>query len=233
MATRTTETTPKTQKAPKTEPIRIPPPNERLLHVRIEGTAPYVQLAFGAKARNTMLARQLDPTLRTKGRGQREAKNLDECYEEALHRSASGSYGIPAAGLRQGCIDACRLVSFKMTQARMSIFIEADDFDKQDGTPLIPIHGTPEPVIHPVRNANGGADMRVRAMWRTWWSEFRVRYDADQFKDEDVVNLLLRVGLQVGLGEGRPFSRKSGGMGWGTFTVTRVKQSRPKGAEVA
>jgi ribosomal protein S17 len=41
----------------------------------------------------------------------------------------------------------------------------------------------------------------------------------DQFKVQDVANLLSRVGEQVGICEGRPDSKNSAGMGWGTFQV--------------
>jgi hypothetical protein len=34
-----------------------------------------------------------------------------------------------------------------------------------------------------------------------------------------VTNLMQRVGLQVGIGEGRPDSRESAGLGWGTFAI--------------
>jgi hypothetical protein len=40
------------------------------------------------------------------------------------------------------------------------------------------------------------------------------------FSLDDISNLLMRVGLQVGLGEGRPDSKKSAGMGWGTFEIS-------------
>jgi len=38
-----------------------------------------------------------------------------------------------------------------------------------------------------------------------------------------VTNLLSRVGMQVGIGEGRPFSKNSAGMGWGTFELEGSK----------
>jgi hypothetical protein len=41
----------------------------------------------------------------------------------------------------------------------------------------------------------------------------------DQFTHQDVANLMTRVGLQVGLGEGRPDSKNSAGMGWGLFQI--------------
>jgi len=46
-----------------------------------------------------------------------------------------------------------------------------------------------------------------------------VNFDADQFTVQDVTNLMQRVGMQVGIGEGRPDSRDSAGLGWGTFCL--------------
>jgi hypothetical protein len=37
--------------------------------------------------------------------------------------------------------------------------------------------------------------------------------------DTDVVNLISRVGLQVGIGEGRPDSKQSAGLGYGLFEI--------------
>jgi len=34
-----------------------------------------------------------------------------------------------------------------------------------------------------------------------------------------LTNLLARAGLQVGIGEGRPDSKNSAGMGWGLFQI--------------
>jgi len=70
-----------------------------------------------------------------------------------------------------------------------------------------------------VRNATGVADIRVRPMWREWGAHVRVKYDADQFTLTDVTNLMARVGMQVGIGEGRPDSKSSAGLGWGTFEL--------------
>ncbi len=108
-----------------------------------------------------------------------------------------------------------------MTLAKLSIFIEADGFDKADATPLVKItKGEPEYFESLVRVANGAPDIRPRGMWQPGWeANLRIRFDADQFTIEDVSNLLMRVGLQVGIGEGRPDSKMSTGMGWGMFEV--------------
>ena len=70
-----------------------------------------------------------------------------------------------------------------------------------------------------VRNDNGVIDIRVRPMWRTWWADVTIEFDGDMISPESVVNLLDRAGRQVGIGEGRPFSKNSSGMGWGRFAV--------------
>ena len=107
-----------------------------------------------------------------------------------------------------------------MTHAKMSVFVAADGFDEIDGVPLVRlVAGKPERVDMATRNATGVADIRVRPMWRKWGAELRLRYDADQFTASDVVNLLSRAGEQVGVGEGRPFSKSSNGLGYGTFRV--------------
>jgi len=107
-----------------------------------------------------------------------------------------------------------------MTFAKLSVFVEPDGFDAADGTPLVRING--EPHIHEasVRNESGVADIRWRPMWDEGWSAtVRVKWDEDQFSATDIMNLMLRAGLQVGIGEGRPDSPKSNGLGWGQFEV--------------
>jgi hypothetical protein len=69
------------------------------------------------------------------------------------------------------------------------------------------------------RNATGVVDVRARPMWRRWQLNVRIKYDSDQFTASDVVNLVARAGQQVGIGEGRPFSKSSNGIGFGTFEV--------------
>ncbi len=57
-------------------------------------------------------------------------------------------------------------------------------------------------------------------MWKPGWqAKIRIRYDSDMMQAKDVMNLLSRAGLQVGICEGRPDSKDSCGMGWGTFRV--------------
>lgn len=197
--------------------VLISAPNLQTLEFHIVGIAPYVQARFSEKARKTM-SDKMTGGKPAQGKKNREPRNFDEDYRQAMHKSSEGWCGIPASAFRAGMISACRLVDFKMTLAKLTVFVLADGFDHLDGAPLIKIEGEPEKCEHMVRNATGVSDIRVRAMWRQWSAVVRVRYDADRFTREDIANLMHRVGSQVGIGEGRPDSRSSAGMGWGLFT---------------
>lgn len=198
--------------------VTIKPANIQTAVFKIKGTAPMVQARFSAKAMQAMKEKHLAGSTARKS-NKKEARDFESDYEGAFHLSNEGWQGIPASAFRAAMISACRLVGFKMTVAKLSVFIEADGIDKVDGIPLVRFEGEPEYTELAVRNATGVTDIRVRPMWREWSATLRVKYDADQFTAADVTNLLARVGMQVGIGEGRPDSRQSTGLGWGTFEL--------------
>lgn len=200
------------------EPITISPPNFETGAFEIEGTAPYVQHKFSEKSRKQMLADQ-QKLGGTKGK-KREPRDLELEFRRATHFGEDGSYGIPCAAFRSAMIDACRAAGFQMTKAKMSIFCMQDTLDIDEGTPLVRLKAE-EPEINEsaVRLESGVASVAIRPMWRKWRAVVTLQWDADQFSFSDVGNLLARAGMQVGIGEGRPFSKKSHGMGWGTFRL--------------
>lgn len=205
------------------ESITISPPNFRVAKFKITGTAPYMQAKFAQKVKTIMREKMLAGSTAAKGK-KREARDFDADFVGAQHISTEGWVGIPASGFRAAAIDACRVCGFKMTVGKMSLFIEADGYDADDAMPLVKLEaGAPEVSELPVRNATGVVDLRVRPMWREWGCTLRVQYDADQFTQSDVTNLLARVGVQVGIGEGRPFSKASTGLGFGTFKIELVE----------
>jgi len=154
-------------------------------------------------------------------RKERAPKDFEAVYQAAIHYATEGWIGIPAPAFRNAMISACRTIGYKMTHAKLAVKVVADGYDREDGTPLVKIEGTPERHIAPARNDNGSMDIRCRPMWREWSVRLRVEYDADMFTPADVANLLQRAGLQVGIGEGRPDSRNSCGLGWGLFDLER------------
>lgn len=201
------------------EVVMVKPLNMQHIQVRLVGTSPYMQARFPAKAMQAMKSKMEAGSTAKKG-SKREARDFDNDFQEAQHVSTDGWNGVPASAIRNACIDACRMVGFKMTHAKLSLFAMADGNDQVDGTPLIRLDADkPERTDMAVRNATGVADIRVRPMWREWAMNVTLTYDADQFTASDVVNLLVRAGVQVGIGEGRPFSKSSNGLGFGTFRV--------------
>ncbi len=216
------------KKKGKTKELVITAPQFCTATFVLQGTAPYVQHKFGKKAQAQMHADQAAGSQKKKGK-KRKAKDFEKCYEEAMHKSQEGWHGIPATAFRNAMIDACRLAGFHMTHAKCSVFIVADGFDPDGGTPLVKItKGKPHYTEMPVRLSGTTTDLRVRPMWDEWEAELRITWDGDQFSEEDVVNLLLRAGWQIGVGEGRPFSKNSAGMGWGTFTIKAGSKPSPR-----
>ena len=201
------------------EVVTISPPNFQRVQLTLVGTAPYMQARFSAKAMQAMMAKHEAGSTSRKG-AKKEPRDFDADFKGAMHISEDGWIGVPAAALRNACIDVCRMAGFKMTHAKMSIFVHADGRDAVDGAPLIRMDAPdPERVDMATRNATGVADIRVRPMWRDWKLNVTFRYDADQFTQDDVINLISRAGEQVGIGEGRPYSKSSNGLGYGTFEI--------------
>lgn len=206
------------------KPSAISAPRFGILTVPLKNLpgSPLVIHAFSAKARATMREAQ---ELGSVGRKRRpkDPKDFDAVYHGARHLSRDGWDGATCATFRNSMISACRLVGYKMTIGKLSVFVEADGNSAADGTPLVRIYGEPVPFEAPVRNASGVADIRVRPRWDEWTANLRVRYDMEQFSDTDVVNLLVRSGAQCGIGEGRPDSSNSFGQGWGLFEIDVTK----------
>jgi len=200
------------------ESVVIKPANIQTVVFKIRGTAPLVQARFSGKAMQAMMTKMALGSQASKSRV-KVARDFDDDLEQAKHISTEGWQGIPASAFRQAMISACRLVGFKMTLAKLSVFVKADGFDRIDGIPLIKFEGKSERTEMAVRNATGVADIRIRPMWREWSAAVQVSYDADQFSSTDVANLMARVGLQYGIGDVRPDSRESAGLGWGTFEL--------------
>lgn len=198
--------------------IVITAPRFTEIAFEIVGTAPYVQSRFTEKAKKKIQETQAEGTKSRNNVTREERKPADD-YKRAMHIAKEGWHGIPAAAFRNACISACRISGFKMTVAKLTIFCVQDGYDKNDGTPLVAIRGKPRMHTGTVRNANGSTDMRYRPMWEQWSATVRLKFDLDQFSHEDVANLMMRAGLQVGIGEGRPGSRDSSGIGWGTFEL--------------
>lgn len=200
--------------------VSIKPPNFQTAAFTITAAGvPLVVHRFSAKLKNQM-KEKMETGKAASSRKNREAKNTDDTYNEARYQASEGWDGFQASSIRNALISACRLVGFKMTLAKLSLFVIADGYDKSEPQiPLIRIHGKPTKQEDMARVETGQPYVTVRAAYHNWKANIRLRWDADQFTIADVTNLLSRVGMQVGIGEGRPDSKNSAGLGWGSFDV--------------
>lgn len=204
--------------------VQISAPNFGRAEFAIRGTEVLVIHRFSAKTKS-MMKEKMETGKAAGSRKNREAKNTDDTYNEARYISREGWDGFHAASIRNAMISACRLVGFKMTLAKLSIFVEADGYDAAEPqVPLIKIEGKPIKQEDMARVETGQPYVTVRAAYHDWKAKIKIRWDQDQFTLADITNLLARVGMQVGVGEGRPDSKNSAGMGWGLFEIEGKKE---------
>jgi len=209
--------------AQEKQAVVIKAPNFQKAEFEIVGDAPLVIHRFSAKTKEQM-KQKMEAGKTAGSKKNREAKSTDELYEEARYISEEGWDGFNVAALRAAMISACRLVGFKMTLAKLSLFVESQGVDaKEPQFGLIKIIGKPTKQEDMARVETGQPYVCVRAAYLKWAAKVTIRWDNDQFTLTDVANLLARVGLQVGIGEGRPDSKNSAGMGWGLFSVKSSK----------
>ena len=192
-------------------------PNFKTATAHIIGTAPLMVNRFAAKA--ALMAKHQAGSRANRGKTDKAARDFNADYEAARYRDKKEGWdGFNAASIRGALISACRTAGIKMTQMKLAAFVEADGID-EDGTPLIRIYGEPVMDIRYARNATGVVDLRARPRFDEWHATLRIRFDADMIAFSDLANLLMRAGQQVGIGEGRPDSPKSAGIGYGLFDV--------------
>ena len=205
------------------EAVQIQPPNLKTITLHIEGTSPLVIHRFSAKAKQEMADKMQQGSVAKKGK-KREAANFEDLYNQSRYISNEKWDGFNASCIRAAAISACRLCGFKMTLAKLSLFVIPDGYDASEPEfGLIRIFGKPRRLESIARVETGACYVTVRAAYDEWKASIKIRFDADQFSASDVINLLSRVGSQVGIGEGRHDSRNSVGMGWGSFQLVNEK----------
>jgi len=209
----------------KTSAITIPRPNMQTIQIMIEGTAPLSCHKFSGMAQQSIEDAQTKVGAKNK-RGSKPPRKPQVEFEGAIHRSPEGWIAWPASAFRNAMISSCRLVGYQMTRAKLTVFIVADGYEKETGDPIVRLLAK-DPEMHrsAVRLDSGVVSLAYRPLWREdWHIDLSIRYDGDQFTADDMVNLLWRAGMQVGIGEGRHDSRNSNGIGWGTFRVLNEEE---------
>jgi len=216
----TKKTTTKAKTGTKKE-VKIPAPSFSTAVFKVRGTAPYVQNRFSEKAQAMMKKKQEAGKTATTKKGNREAKDFNALFEMAQHRfDGSTKCGIPSLHFKNAMVSTAKLCGIHMVDARKVFHVLGDGLNSE-GKDLIKFKkgGTPKYLESYVRISMGTTDIRPRPMYKEWEADVKIQFDSDFFTVEDVANLLVRAGMQNGIGEGRPASKQSCGCGWGTFEV--------------
>lgn len=206
-----------------TQHIQISAPKIQTACFTIEGTSPLVIKRFDQKTKQEFLDKIISGTT-PRAKKKFEPTDPDEVCQAAKYIGETKGQrweGFNASSVRCAMISACRLVNFKMTLAKLSLFVLEDGRDVFcPEIPLVRIIGEAKRSEMIGRTETGVAMLIIRPSYFPWSANLKIRFDAAQFSLTDISNLLSRVGAQVGLCEGRNDSKKSVGMGWGAFQIS-------------
>jgi len=208
--------------------IVITPPNFNSILLRLQGISPLMQHKFSEKSRRAIEEKQ---TTADAVKSPREPKDYHEEFMAARYISRQGWDGAPCRQVRAAMIRACaNIEGLDMMRAKTAFFIEADGFDRLDGTPLLKIES--EKPLHDTRPVSivNTFDLRNRPLYPEWALTLTLRFDADLCTETDVANLLARAGATIGIGELRPLGKKGFGGDYGLWTVEAPKAPAKKKA---
>jgi len=182
--------------------------------VTLIGESPLLVNRFDEKSKREMEDKGLK-----RARLKKEYGTPEEQMKTTLYHipGKKGVYGIPAAGIKNCAVSACRFVDgLPMTMARGSFQI-VDDIGG-----LTPLKASePEIDARIVRVGNFGNKKpctRYRARFDKWELSFTIKYNSRTISAEQLLNLYEHAGFAVGLCEYRP--EKSGNLGM--FRVKRA-----------
>lgn len=193
--------------------LNIPPMNLQYAKITLVGETPLLVQRFSEKSK-----REMEDKTQKRAKTARAARDPNEEFRAALYviPGRKITYGIPAAGIKNCAVSACRFIEgVPMTKARGAFHVIAE------GHNLIPINGD-KPVMDESIVRIGGfkkiAQVRYRPRFDKWSVTFPVRFNQNVISAEQILNLYENAGFSVGLCEYRP--EKGGNLG--TFRVKRA-----------
>lgn len=202
----------------ETGEIRIQRIGRAMARIRVEGTAPLIVNRFSSKARQQMLDAQQGKA-RT-----REAKNPEQCFDDARYRIDDDRDGVPATAFKGAIVDGARY--FKGNKNLTMVALKQMIFVKGEGPELlVPIDGIAKMREDPVRNASGVADLRFRPEYWPWQATLEIIYVRGTFNIESLL-ALVDAGGMGGIGEWRPSSKQSKTGMFGTFHLVDEQDAK-------
>lgn len=134
--------------------------------------------------------------------------------EAACYKLSDGTYGVPASGLKNCAVSACRFIEgVPMTRAKGSFFV----VPSEPGGDLVRIKSKGGRQIdeRPVAVGTFGNKkkmIRFRPKFIDWELTFDIVFDSSIISPEQLANLYDQAGFSVGLCEFRPERSGSHGM---------------------
>lgn len=189
--------------------VRIPPPNHGYIQVKVGNKAPDGHLP-------SLIVHRLDEKTKTQleERDQnkkgsrtkmRPARNPKAEFEGALYRMPGKKrvYGLPASGFKKAMVRASKdIEGLHMTDMNRHVFV------LEDGGGFVQLKGSApvmrEDIVRIGKGQSKVPQVRYRPEFKEWSATLRIRYDADIYAPEEILNLLARAGSSVGWGELRP-----------------------------
>lgn len=191
--------------------MRAKKPRIKIAKFLIRGTTPLVQNRWQGGMMQTCT-----PDTRTD----------QEKFEDAQHISGRGWNGIPTYAFNKALVAAFRIVGLQWCRGSIhsAMLCIHDGLGRKDGVPLVRItKGEPELATSRTYFAGLRKPIEtIRAMWDVGWeATVRIQHDADSLSRREISQLLLRAGIQVGIGYGR--------FGVGEFSTERSpRYARPE-----
>jgi hypothetical protein len=201
-------------KTTKAGVLRIKPGNFEILHVRVESTSPLIMeskigFEFHLNKYNKSTDKQFEAGLVEQAAGGKTSQKKYVKTEEVLNQEMESLvywfdkkkkiYGIPAAGFRKSMIEVVKdLDEVAGTQIKRNVWVLPDEGD------LVKIvTKKPHYAKYDICKASGmvGAPLvKRRPIIDEWYADLRIRYNADVFSAEAILNILFRCGVSDGYG---------------------------------
>lgn len=176
--------------------VEIQPLAYRGLSFRIVGVSPLVQHQWAEKALRQMREKHAGKKTKT-----RDVRDPQEEADAATYKDAKGRPGIPAIAFKSSLITAAHKdLGIEKTLVRKAIFTGCADPQE-----VLPIEfERVEAREDLVRVGAGSADLRYRPYFFGWTCTMSLQFEPTLIQVNDLLTLIDRAGLTVGIGEWRP-----------------------------
>jgi hypothetical protein len=236
---RTAKTNPSSEAQEAVKAIRVTPPNFGVLSVTVRNS-PGSELVTHRRGPGSDISNP-DIVKPPKGEKRPTRQKMEElrhaCYEipgktdlDKMLEGKAGFIGLPASGFAKAMAtlakDSGDRTTLNATQVTRNIFV-LSDFDAYVKVDCAKGCHMREDIVMIGKGTNRSPQMRYRPGFPEWETKLRIRFDADVFTPEDVMNLLARAGQKIGWGELRPEKGYSCGMWDVDYDSAQITINKP------